>query len=148
MLPYLPYMWIAVGVALLIVEFAFAREFTLWLSIDAFIVAILAFVGIPLYIQLIVVVFLAVVLCALSKRLSFLTLHPLEDTQSLRVNSKEIVGKRGVVVVSIRGSGENGLVVLDGTKWVAGSHDDQDIPLAAEVEVVSMKGLRVLVRPT
>ena len=147
MLPYVPFVWIAVGVGLLVVEFAQAREYTLWLAIDAFIVAILAFFGVPLYIQLIIAVLLAIILCAFSKRLSFLSLHPLEETQSLRVNREEIVGRRGVVVVSIRGAGENGLVVLDGTKWVAAAHDDQDIPLAAEIEVVSMKGLKVLVRP-
>jgi len=147
---YMPFVWLGLGVVLVVIELLGAYEFTLWLAIDAFIVCIAAFAGASVLSQIILAVALGLALNLLSRRLSFFSLNPLKETHSLRVNKDEVIGKHGVVVIGVPASTEeakDGLVVLDGTKWVARSGNGERICQGTEVEVTSLVGLKVKVTP-
>lgn len=121
-------------------------EITLWLAIDAFVVMIIAFLGASLLVQAITAVILGLALCAVSKKLEFASLRVLGERQIVRANPDELVGRRGIVVISIRGKTKRGLVNLSGEKWVAEAEDGIELAQGVTAEVVSLKGQCLVVK--
>jgi len=142
----LPYVWLGLGVLLLALGLTLSYEITLWLAIDAFIVMIIAFLGASPVAQIITAVVLGILFCALSKRLAFASLRPLKQTQTIRANPDELVGRHGIVVISVRGSTKRGLVNLSGEKWVAQAEDGVELGQGDKVEVVGLVGQSVVIK--
>ncbi len=143
----LPYVWLGLSVLLLALGLTLPYEITFWLAIDAFIVMIIAFAGASPIAQVITAVVLGVLFCFLSKRLAFASLRPLRDTQTIRANPDELIGRQGIVVISVHGSTKRGLVNFSGEKWVAEAERGVQLAQGDEVEVVSLKGQRLVVKP-
>ena len=143
---FLPYIWLALSVSLVVLGLVLSYEITFWLAIDAFIVMIISFAGASPLVQVITAAALGIVFCLVSKKLAFASLRPLGETQTIRANPAELVGRRGVVVISIRGATKRGLVNLSGEKWVAQAENDLEFAQGDEIEVTSLMGQRVVVR--
>ena len=63
-------------------------------------------------------------------------------------NAPALVGRRGVVVVAIpAGTGGRGQVRIGTEDWSARSAEETDVEVGATVDVVSIEGVAVLVRP-
>ena len=135
-MPFLPYIWLALSVSLVALGLVLSYEITFWLAIDAFIVTIIAFAGASPLAQVITAVALGIIFCLVSKRLAF----------AIRADPAELIGKRGIVVISIRGSTKRGLVNLSGEKWVAQAEDDMELAQGDKIEVASLMGQRVVVK--
>ena len=143
---FLPYMWLALTILLLLLGYWLSYEITFWLSVDAFVVMIVAFLGASLVVQLIVAGVLAVVLLLWARKLSFASLRPLRDTETIRANPADVVGRHGIVVISIDGGVKRGLVNLSGDKWVAAAEEGEKFAQGEEIEVASLRGQTVVVR--
>jgi len=146
MLSFLPYMWLGLTILLALLGFWLSYEITFWLAVDAFVVMIVAFFGASLLVQLIVAAVLPVVLWLWAKKLSFASLRTLPDTETIRANPAEFVGRQGIVVISIDGSVKRGLVNFSGEKWVAQAEGGMKLGQGEEIEVASLKGQTVVVR--
>ena len=123
-----------------------AYDITLWLAIDAFVVMIIAFFGASLQTQAIAAVILGLALLAISRKLGFATLKALGERQTVRANPDELVGRQGIVVISIGGKTKRGLVNLSGEKWVAEAKDGVELAQGVMAEVVSLKGQCLVVK--
>ncbi len=146
MLSFLPYMWLGLTILLVLLGSWLSFEITFWLAIDAFVVMIAAFFGASLLVQLIVAAVLAVVLLLWAQKLSFASLRTLRDTETIRANPADLVGRRGIVVISIDGGVKRGLVNLSGEKWVAQAEEGMKFGQGKEIEVASLRGQTVMVR--
>lgn len=141
------YLWLGLGAVLLALEWLFAFETTLWLGVAALFVSPIAFARAPLALQVGAYAVFGFVLWLVAKKSSFFTLRPLREGERLRVNPKELVGRTGVVLIGIDGDKGSGLVSLDGEKWVAKGAGGRKISQGTEVEVVSVRGLKLIVVP-
>lgn len=139
-------MWLGLTILLVLLGFWLSFEITFWLAVDAFIVMIIAFFGASLFTQLIVAAFLAVVLFLWAHKLSFASLRTLPDTETIRANPADLVGRRGIVVINIDGGVKRGLVNLSGEKWVAQAEGGMKLGQGEEIEVASLRGQTVVVR--
>ena len=107
---------------------------------------ILSFAGASPLVQVIAAAALGVIFCLVSKKLAFASLRPLGEAQTIRADAAELVGRRGIVVISIRGAVKRGLVNLSGEKWVAQAEGEMEFALGDEIEVASLIGQRVVVK--
>ncbi|MBN1593015.1 MAG: hypothetical protein JW941_07205 [Candidatus Coatesbacteria bacterium] len=143
---FLPYIWLGLSVLLAVLGFVLSYEITFWLAIDAFIVMVIAFLGVSPLVQVIVAVVLGIIFSLLSKRLAFASLRPLKESQTVRADPKELIGKKGIVVISIRGNSKRGLVDLSGEKWVAQAEGEAEFAQGTQIEISSLVGQRLVVR--
>ena len=111
----LPYVWLGLGVLLVVLGLTLSYEITFWLAIDAFVVMIIAFLGGSPVVQIVTALALGIIFSIASKRLAFASLRPLKQTQTIRAKPDELVGRRGTVVISVRGSTKRGLVTVSYT---------------------------------
>ena len=143
---FLPFIWLGLSILLLALGLILSYEITFWLAIDALVVMIIAFLGASLLTQAATAVILGLALCAVSKKLAFASLRALGETQTVRANPDELVGRRGIVVISIGGKTKRGLVNLSGEKWVAEAENGVELAQGVMAEVVSLKGQHLVVK--
>ena len=67
--------------------------------------------------------------------------------ETVLTNAKSIIGKKGIVTVDINSIKSTGQVKIDGEIWSAIGEDETDIPKGTEIEVLEIKGVKVIVRP-
>ncbi len=140
--------WLAAAAVLGVGEMLTAGTF--WLmpfAVAAVPAAIVSFVGAPVAVGWLV--FLAVSVAA------FLGLRPLAARLDIDVptipgiGSNRLIGHEAVVTVAIpAGSDGTGRVRIGGEIWNAMSRDDIALPEGTDVEVVEVRGTRVVVHPT
>ncbi|MEM1620175.1 MAG: NfeD family protein [Fervidicoccaceae archaeon] len=67
-----------------------------------------------------------------------------EQLKSPRVGAEALIGNVGVAVEDLNPSG---IVLLNGEYWTASSIDGRFVPRGSKVAVISVRGLRLIVRP-
>lgn len=140
---YLQWIWLFLALLFLLIQiFAPGRTF-LFLAIGAAVTALLAFLGlVPLW-QLIVFVIISavgVLYASLSTRRAS---GPGETVYGI----DRVIGKEAIVVVAIDPKTAQGRVRVEREQWPADSESGQPIADGATVQVLAMRGERVLVRP-
>ncbi len=135
--------WFALGIVLLLVEFASPGLIAGFFGLGAWLVALLCLVvEIPLNLQLCIFVILSVV-SLLGFRSKFKTLLNQEGRVAHDTISEEFVGRRALVTREIQ-SDRAGKVEFRGTYWEAEA--EETIPVDSAVEIVGKKNLTVTVR--
>lgn len=138
------FIWLAVFVVAIIVEACTTELVSIWFAIGAILAIILACfpAQIPFYAS-IIVFFGVSIIC-------FIGLRPLAHRYLLRKISKsnvdEIVGRKGKITKGITEL-DNGEVKINDVLWTAVSSDGSiEIPKDSVVEVVSIKGNKLIVK--
>lgn len=135
--------WLALGLALMILEMLAPSTFFLWMGIAAMGVGGLLWLmpGMGLEVQLILFATLSIVAIGLSRR--YLKRHPVEtDRPTLNVRGAQSVGR----ILTLDAPIVNGVgrVHMDDTLWkVLGP----DLPAGTRVEVIGVEGTALQVRP-
>jgi membrane protein implicated in regulation of membrane protease activity len=129
------YLWICVGVVLLIIEILTSTFFILFFALAALSIALLLyFILIPLHIQVLIFACISVLYVAfLRKALKYKKKQP-----PLFVMDEEFLGKRALVHKSIS-LNLPGKVLIGDTLWKATSH--QEIPKGQKVKIISQNNL-------
>ena len=139
--------WLVLGVALIIAE-VFTLGFVLfWFGIGAIAAAFAGFLGAGLLIQFIVFAIVSVGLTAMSRTIfgKYLS-HRDEDAMKMGVDS--LPGQIGTVTIASKGALKEGAVKVYGSTWTAFPIDGEtDLNEGEKVEVVSVKGSSIYVRP-
>lgn len=141
---YMWIIWLVVFVLALVIEALGTDLVTVWFSGGALVALIVSFIpGVTWWIELIVfaVVSLTLLLCLrpLVKR------YLVRDTVSSNVES--IVHRKGMLVEGIDLL-HQGVVEIGDVKWTAiGQEEDIEIPSGTIVEVLSVSGNKLIVRP-
>ena len=105
----------------------------------AFIASLL---GADLAMQIILFIVVSVVLLALTRPLAVNYLN----TDRVKTNAESLIGKLGVVKEKVDNLNAQGIVSVEGQEWTARAIDDEMIPLYAVVEVVEIRGVKLMVR--
>ena len=140
-----PIIWFAVGVILLLLEFASPGVIMLFFGIGAWLVAVLCLViDISINLQLSIFI-LSSLLLLISLRKWFKSLFHgrFESNNESEEVLHEFVGKKGIVTQEITAAG--GKIEFRGSHWNAAA--GMVIPQGAAVEIVSQDNITLIVKP-
>ena len=137
------WIWLALGIALLITEVATTALVVLPLAIGAFAAAIVAFFGGPVDLQFVSAAVVSVV--------SFAAIRPLaarvnKAGQVEGIGAHRLTNARGVALSDIDRSG-TGMVQIAGEQWHGATVDDIVIAEGTDVRIIRVEGSKVMVAP-
>jgi membrane protein implicated in regulation of membrane protease activity len=137
------WIWLALGIALLITEVATTALVVLPLAIGAFAAAVVAFFGGPVDLQFVTAAVVSVV--------SFAAIRPLATRvnkagQVEGIGAHRLTNARGVALSDIDRSG-TGMVQIEGEQWHGATVDDIVIAEGSDVRILRVEGSKVMVAP-
>lgn len=137
------WIWLALGIVLLITEVATTALVVLPLALGAFAAAIVAFFGGPVDLQFVVAAAVSVV--------SFAGIRPLAKRvnkagQVEGIGAHRLTNSRGVAITDIDRSG-SGMVQIEGEQWHGATVDDHPITEGSAVRILRVEGSKVMVVP-
>lgn len=138
------YIWLIFAGIFLIVEAMTAGFLIFWLSIGALLTMIVSFFTSNILIQTSVFVISSVVLIFATKPF----VKKFTDIRTVKTNVYSVVGKIGIVTSDINSIEGSGQIKVDGELWSAIGKDDINIPKGTEIEILEIKGVKVIVSPT
>ncbi len=135
--------WLIASGIFFIAEIITVGFLIFWLGIGALITMIVSFFTSNLIIQTTVFVISSTILIFATRPL----INKFANTKTTSTNAFSLVGKKGIVtqnIDSIRGTGQ---IKVQGELWSAISKDSDIIPKNTEVEILSIKGVKLIVTP-
>lgn len=114
-----------------------------WLGIAALITMVLSFFVSNLIVQMTVFIIASVILIFATKPFVKKFIHVKET----KTNAFSIIGKKALVIKNIDSVNENGQIKVNGETWTAIGKNDDKIEKGTEVEVVSINGVKAVVKP-
>ena len=131
-------LWLVITIILSIIEAATVNLVTIWFIASALVSLLLAFLDVPVIVQVAVFVILGSVLLVLTRK-------PLENLlrkTKQKTNSDRVLDMTGIVTEEI--SEDNpGEVKVDGKKWTAISK--QSIKKGSKVKILKIEGVKLIV---
>lgn len=139
----MPYVWIAVLVAAIVVESQTADLVAIWFFPSALVSMIMAFCNAPVPAQLLVFVCVGL---ALLFALRPLCSRFLNTGRNAKTNVDALIGKTCIVTEEINNINGEGEVKVGGLCWSARSHNDSVIAVGTHVQVLEVQGVKLIVR--
>ncbi len=134
--------WLVVSAALIVAEIISLGLTTIWFAIGALAAALAAFLGAGISIQLIVFAVLSVVFLVFTAPVA--RKHFMRQPE--KTNVEGLIGKIGVVTDAIDNLKSEGTVILNGQEWSARSESGENIEKDCRVSVVSISGVKLIVK--
>ena len=143
--------WLALFVILLIIEIITVgievgtmALTTIWFAGGSMAALIVAAVGGPVWLQVILFLVVSFVLLFFTRPWAVKYLNP----HKTRTNYEDAIGKTVRVTMKIDNIEETGTAVLNGQEWTARSNDDAvTIEADTTAEVVAISGVKLIVKP-
>ena len=139
------YIWLILAGIFLIIECMTAGFLIFWLSIGSLITMLVSFYIGNLLIQTSIFVISSIILIFATK--PFVKKFT-ENKDSIKTNVYSIIGKTGIVTTEINSIESTGQIKVNGELWSAIGKDDINIPKGTEIEILEIKGVKVIVTPT
>ena len=137
------YLWLIAAGVFFIIEIATVGFLIFWLGIGALLAMLTSFITDNIAIQTAVFVVTSAVLIPLTK--PFVDKFTRKD--SMPTNSYSLIGNKGIVTKEINSINGPGLVKVNGETWSAKTEEESTIPESTEIEVVSIDGVKLIVKP-
>lgn len=134
--------WTAAIILFGIVEAVTAGLVSIWFVGGALAALVAAFVGAPLWLQIVLFLLVSAVALALTRPL----LRKITATRAEATNADRVLGAAAKVTETIDNENSVGAVYVDGKTWSARSVDDTVIPAGSQVHIESMQGVKLLVK--
>ena len=134
--------WLVILAVMIVLEIFSLGLTTIWFGIGAIGAAIVSWMGYGIWVQLIVFAVLSVIAMAVFRPLAVKYLN--KDKEKTNIDG--VVGKVVVVTKEINNEMAAGEVQLNGMSWTARSQDGRVIPEAERVTVVSVQGVKLIVK--
>ena len=134
--------WLVILAVMIVMEIVSLGLTTIWFGIGAIGAAIVAWMGYGFWLQLLVFAVLSLVSMALFRPLAVKYLN--RDKE--KTNIDEVVGKTVVVTKQIDNEMAVGEVQLNGMSWTARSESGRVISEQERVTVVSVEGVKLIVK--
>lgn len=135
--------WLVALVIFAVAEAATVGLVSLWFAAGALVALIVAGLGGPVWLQILLFLLVSCVLLAL--------LRPLvkrnANSHRSRTNADRHIGRTALVTEEINNLEERGAVRLDGVVWSARSVDGRVIPVGSRITVERISGVKVWVAP-
>lgn len=136
--------WLVLLVILIIIELATMGLTTIWFACGSLVAAIASGCGAPLYVQLILMVVVSVIMLMFTRPVAMKHFN----NDRAKTNVEAMVGRKAVVTGEINNIEGIGQVSVSGQLWTARSEsDDMVIRKAEVVEILSVSGVKLIVRP-
>ena len=134
--------WLIIVIVMAVIEIITLGLTTIWFAGGALAAFIASLLGDDLAVQIILFIVVSVVLMALTRPLAVNYLN----RDRVKTNAESLIGKLGVVKEKVDNLNAQGIVSVEGQEWTARAIDDEMIPLYAVVEVVEIRGVKLMVR--
>ena len=137
------YVWLILAGVFVIGEVLTSGFLIFWLALGSLIAMAVSFLTDSIIIQTTVFLISSVILILATKPL----VKKFANTETVKTNVSSIIGKKGLVTKDINSINSTGQVKIDGELWSAIGENDMEISKGTEVEVVEIKGVKVIVTP-
>lgn len=134
--------WLVILAVMIVLEIVSLGLTTIWFGIGAIGAAVVAWMGYGIWVQLFVFAVLSVIAMAVFRPIAVTYLN--RDKE--KTNIEDVVGKTVVVTKEINNEQGSGEVRLNGIEWTARSRDGRVIPAEDRVTVVSVEGVKLIVK--
>ena len=135
--------WTAAIILFGIVEAVTAGLVSIWFVAGALVALVAAFVGAPLWLQIVLFLVVSAVALALTRPL----LRKITTAKAEATNADRVLGEVAKVTETIDNENSLGAVYVDGKTWTARSVDDTVIPAGSRVCIEDMQGVKLFVKP-
>lgn len=136
------WIWVIVGILLIIGEIFTAGFFLIWFGIAAIIAGIIAFFELSVIWQGVAFVIISAILLAGTRRLA----ERYTKKQPPGIGADRFIGKVGVVLEEIDNDKNTGRVRVEEDKWRADSLEGDIITKDSNVQVIKIEGTHVVVK--
>lgn len=134
--------WLIASAVFLLVEIMTLGLTSIWFAGAAVVAAILALIGIPFLIQMLIFVVVTCLLFALTRPIAKRYLN----NKVQKTNTDALIGQRAIVKETINNMESQGRVQLNGQDWTARSMEAGEIiPAGSEVTVRKIQGVKLIV---
>jgi membrane protein implicated in regulation of membrane protease activity len=135
--------WLVIAIIMIIIEVVTTGLATLWFAVGAIVAMIMDLCGAPVTLQIIVMAVVSIVCFALCMIWVRPKLESLRKKNIQRTNADRLIGREGIVIVSLNRTEGKGQVKVDGQIWSAKA--DEDIAEGIKVVVKSIEGVKLVV---
>lgn len=136
------YIWLGLSILLFIIEAVTVNLVTIWFALGALGAMLTAIAGLGTGIQILVFAVISVILLMFTRPLA------VKCIKKTPTNSDGLVGKHAVVTKDVNNITASGEAKINGKFWTARSENENiTIPAGSIVEVVSISGVKLIVRP-
>ena len=136
-------MWLIASGVFFIIEIFTVGFLIFWLGIGALFAMLISFLTNNIIIQTTVFVISSGLLIFTTKPL----VNKITKKEVIPTNVYSIVGKKGIVIEDIDWSTGTGQIKSEGEVWSAKTNEQINIPKGTEVEIESIDGVKVIVKP-
>lgn len=133
--------WLIVLVACLVVEISTLGLASIWFAGGALLAMIIALIGGPLWLQVLIFLVTSVVLLIFTRPIARKYFN--KNREKTNVNSK--IGKQAIVTVTIDNLKGTGQIITEGMEWTARSLDSSVIEEGAVVTIEKIEGVKAIV---
>ncbi len=137
------YIWLILAGIFVIGEVLTSGFLIFWFSLGSLITMVVSFFVPDITIQTAIFLISSVILILATKPL----VKKFANTETIKTNAQSIIGKKGLVTKDINSIKATGQVKIEGELWSAIGINDMEIKKGTEVEVVELKGVKVIVTP-
>lgn len=134
--------WLIIVIVMAVIEIITLGLTTIWFAGGALVAFIASMLGADLVVQIVLFIGVSVALMAVTRPLAVNYLNK----DRVKTNAESLIGKLGVVKQKVDNLNAQGIVSIEGQEWTARAIDDEMIPLYAVVEVVEIRGVKLMVR--
>ncbi len=135
--------WLIVAGIFFVIEIFTAGFLVFWLGIAALIAMIVSFFIPNITIQMVVFIIFSIILLLATKPL----IKKFMNVKETKTNAFSIIGKKALVIKNIDSINKSGQIKVNGEVWSAIGKNDDTIEKGTEVEVVSINGVKAVVKP-
>lgn len=134
--------WLAIIVVMAIIEIITLGLTTIWFAGGALVAFIASLFGVSLPIQIVLFVIVSLVLLAFTRPFAV----KFVNKNQTRTNAESLIGKSAIVLEDINNLKAEGAVSVNGQEWTARAVDDTVITKDTVVEIVEIKGVKLMVK--
>lgn len=142
---FMPYVWVALIVLLLILEGMTAQIVSIWFVLGALAAFVVSLIS-PGSVALQVVLFLVLSVITLLAARPFVS-RLLLRKEAEPTNADRVIGQTAIVTQEINNGEGVGLVNVAGQIWSARTVDQSVVPAGAVVQIMSIQGVKLMVLP-
>lgn len=134
--------WLVMVAVMLVIEIITLGLTTVWFSIGAAVAAVVAYLGGPLWLQIVLFAVVSVIIMLLMRPFAMKVM----DKNRTKTNIDEMIGTSATVIESIDNKKEQGKVRYRGVEWMARNVEDGIISEGENVTIDAVSGVKLMVR--
>lgn len=137
------YVWLGILALMVIVEIVTTQLVSIWFAAGALAAFLTALAGVEqIWVQILVFVLVSAVALAATRPL----VKKVVNQKAEPTNADMVIGKTGTVTDTIDNLAETGTVKVNGAVWTARTADNSVIEKDEKVEILEIRGVKLLVK--